>query len=173
MSHVRHTVPPPRTHDAATSFAAGYGHYSGRSVPSTCADAARALDGLQPLTAPLRGPGGRSQSLASVCARPRSSGFFYRREIAKGMFARIPRLPRIARIPRIAATSGLPAAVAKGLRRRFRPTAAGDTRDAKGSNAAGPVIRGHSVNSRSRPHSGHPGAREIVTPMTALKVVQT
>ena len=40
------------------------------------------------------------------------------------------------------------------------------SRHANVSSAAGPVIRGHSVNSRSRPHSGHPGARQIVTPMT-------
>ena len=54
-----------------------------------------------------------------------------------------------------------------------RPSAALRRRLANVSSAAGPVIRGPSVNSRSRPHSGHPGAREIVTPMTALKVVQT
>ena len=55
----------------------------------------------------------------------------------------------------------------------FRPSPALRRRLANVSSEAVPVIRGHSVNSRSRPHSGHPGAREIVTPMTALKVVQT
>ena len=58
-------------------------------------------------------------------------------------------------------------------RRRYRPLAAVGGFQLSGSCAAGPVIRGHSVNSRFRPHSGHPGAREIVTPMTALTVVQT
>ena len=57
--------------------------------------------------------------------------------------------------------------------RRYRPLAAVGGFQLSGCCAAGPVIRGHSVNSRSRPPSGHPGAREIVTPMTALKVVQT
>jgi hypothetical protein len=53
--------------------------------------------------------------------------------------------------------------VKAAARRRYRPLAAVGGFQLSGSNAAGPVIRGHSVNSRSRPHSGHPGAREIVS----------
>jgi len=41
------------------------------------------------------------------------------------------------------------------------------------SNAAGPVFRGRDLNSRSRQHCGDPGARDISTSTTGLKVLQT
>src|SRR5439155_9672728 len=36
-----------------------------------------------------------------------------------------------------------------------------------------PVFRGCNLNSRSLPHSGHPGAGDISTPTTGLKVLLT
>jgi len=42
-----------------------------------------------------------------------------------------------------------------------------------GCNAAYPVGDGHTLNSRSRPHSGRCGADEIATPAAGIKVLLT
>ena len=52
---------------------------------------------------------------------------------------------------------------------RCRPLAAIEQRAANGSNAAGPVSRGHTLNSRSRPLSGHSNAHTIAAPTTVSR----